>query len=185
MFNRSPCLLGILAAIAVLPAQAQFNAVFEGSQTRVCINSNNGFDSNLALLGPSSITSGMDKRVVRFHHDGTGTASNKTIALSHSGAGAGSTPAFEVELECTFTYTVEPHGGAIHTLTSCDYNTLTGPTAGQIGRITNIKGEAVFLDRHQVLVSQATTPNVETVTNLSTGIVSQRICHRTSTLYRR
>ena len=176
----------LLFAAWTAPAGAQISMRFEGNQSRVCMNSNAGFDANLALLGPSLgfVSSFLDKRVVTFKPNGTGTVTLKSLRIGHAQTGVGSTPATESEVNCSFTYTLNTVTRVITTDATCNFTILTGPGAGQVGQTTDIRGEAVMLVSGNVLVSQATTPNVETVTNFTTGVVTQQICHRTATSFR-
>jgi hypothetical protein len=184
--------VSVMASAAVLfgtwmaPAAAQLNMTFEGNQSRVCMQTNSGYDANLALLGPSTgfVASFLDKRVIHFNPDGTGSSNLKSIRIGIGQTNPGSTPATESVISCTFTYRANQATKVINTHNGvCTGTVLTGPGAGQVIQTTNIQNEYALLLFGNAIVSQATTPNVETSTNLTTGAVTQQICARTGTSY--
>src|SRR5258706_13005958 len=95
--------VSVMASAAVLfgawmaPAAAQLNMTYEGNQSRVCMQTNSGYDANLALLGPSAgfVSSHLDKRVVKFNPDGTGTTNLKSVRIGLGQTNPGSTPVTE------------------------------------------------------------------------------------------
>jgi hypothetical protein len=168
--------LALLAAWSA-PAMAQLNATFIGNSARACVASGAGFDGNLALRGGAGINSGVDVRYVTLRMDGTGTTHGKSLSISHGAVGTGSTPATEFEVDCTFNYSADFTQGLlnIHNL-SCISTVLNGPAAGQQteNTLTTVRQFALYGD---TLVLQNTDPDVETLRNLTTGAVTERICH--------
>ena len=182
MTSRSSLWLALLLAVWAAPVAAQLNADFGGNTARVCVNSASGFDANLALRGPGNIASSMDAGLVTFNPDGTGTSSGSGLTIFYGASGSGATPAVEFDFTCSFTYTVSP-SRVISLSSSCLSTALNGPGAGQQTEITNLVTEYELVDQNTTLVGTETTPNVETLTNLTSGFVSQRICHRASTRF--
>jgi len=184
--KRQAAQLACVSALAfagwMAPASAQFNAVFEGNTTRVCVSASS-FDANLALLGTGNISSASDVAVTTFRDDGTGTQVVRSLSISHGATGVGATPASESESTCDFNYTVSGTGLVSLTFGSCLANILTGPNAGQQIELSGLAGDWQFVDRRTTLVGVTTTPRVESQHNLTTGFTSQRICHRTSTRF--
>jgi hypothetical protein len=187
MLNLWRCIVSCAAlflAVWTMPAAAQFNAVFEGNQTAICMSAS-GYDDNLALQGTGSVASSTAWTQHIFRSDGTGTANARFLNIFHSATSVGFTPVSESESSCTFTYTIAPGGVINLTLDDpCVSTILTGPAAGQLVAVSGVTAQLKVLNQRTVLVSTETTPKVETVTNLTTGFVTERICHRTSTRFR-
>jgi hypothetical protein len=182
MGNRSSCAASILALLAALWAgvsQAQVVAVFEGNQSRVCVSSS-GFDTNQVLLGPGSISSGMDFVTVTFNADGTGTFNSKSLSIGHNALSPGLAPASESEgSNCTFTYTYDASTGVVRTTAApCQGTIITGPAAGQQTEVSGQIGEFHLVNNRTTLIWSRTSPDVETFRNLTTGFTAERICHR-------
>ena len=180
MFTRSSLALVLAAAAWLPPASAQINATFVGNSMRYCVNSAGGFDSNLKLISGGNITSALDVRYLTLNADGTGNSHGKTLGIGNGATGTGASPVSQFDVNCTFTYAPDPsHGGIVISNLVCISTSIAGPP--QHTQINGGTRSARLLgdpDGDTVMLAVDTDPEVETLTNLATGAVTQRICHR-------
>jgi hypothetical protein len=180
MLTRSSLAL-ILAAAAWLPsANAQINATFVGNSMRYCVNTAGGFDANLKLITGGNISSALDVTYLTFNADGTGSSHGKTLVINKAATGTGASPVTQFDASCTFTYAPDAaHGGIVISNLVCTSTSIAGPP--QQTQSSNGTRRARLLgdpDGDTLMLAVDTDPEVETLTNLTTGVVTQRICHR-------
>jgi hypothetical protein len=168
--------LALLLGAWMAPAAAQLSAEVVGNRARVCMNASD-YDGNLSLVSGGSVSSATETTVITFNPDGGVTSYGSILQIFHGAIGTGATPAVEIEFTCSGTYTPIPPR-TISVVGTCIGTALNGPAAGQQTETSNLRVEYEFLDRNTTLVSKETEPTLETVRNLTTGAVSERICHR-------
>ena len=177
-----PLILGAWTAAAAPDAET---LTYFGSRSRLCMVSS-GYDGDLRLTGFGTVSSASDDVVLVLNPDGTGSITIAGLMIVQSATGPGATPSSlnVTDSPCDITYTLTPDDGLLTiTLAPCVSTTRIGVAAGQQTEVTNVVNEFRLIDRQTKAVAVQSAPNVETLRNLSTGAVSQRVCHRGGTLF--
>ena len=172
----------ILAAWTAAAVPGADTLTYFGSRSRVCMNAS-GYDADFRLTGFGSANDATEDVVLVLNPDGTGTMTLHVFLLTEGATGPGAVPISVIDAPSDVTYTVTPDG--LLTVTSASFLSITtvGAGAGQQTEITNVVNEFRLIDRQTKAVAVQGAPNVETLTNLATGVVSQRVCHRGGTLF--
>lgn len=111
-----------------------------------------------------------------FYGDGKGTVRGSQVTIS-------SYP-YLFKFHYDFTYSISNDGTITTNLIPGTWigTYITGPVVGQTVTKDNFTLSGMASNDNKVLVFTTPTPQIETNTNLTTGAISPRICHRTRVL---
>ena len=145
--------------------------------TQVCTQSPSGFapSPSFAPLGPTTLQNTTSQGVVTYNGDGTGSFTGRSTSITSNINATVSTPSLS-SITCSLTYDVQAQG-AYSAEQLCSGTTLLGVPG--INFTLSPTRSTGFL-RGNLLLTASDGVSVETQT--IAGIVTPRICHRSTTL---